>query len=374
MLTFTLALQSLVNVGVRGSEAVRTRSVEAGVLSVAQRILCGFFNEQEAASKLRRAREEEEERVAAHASLAQPNLSRLNATSALSSLHTTAVPSRTATPDGLPSSSASSIAADDAAASSSDGEADEHYPTGAMSRRSRSATIKEATPVAAPAGGASDLPGDMELDRAEQQDDDALLPPDPPNADPGHGYTEPRYSCYREDDLLSCLQLLAYLSKYPHVRVAFHHPALDFACGDAAFLHQLDAPAHKEALLAALNANATPSRSTNVFSLVERYTVRPSSTDKDRSPPTPLRYLPDVGYWAGVIMRNACRKDEHRGGIRQCANMACGAWETYPREFAKCRRCRKAKYCSKVCQSAAWQGGHRYILSYYILTVAHPSS
>jgi hypothetical protein len=38
----------------------------------------------------------------------------------------------------------------------------------------------------------------------------------------------------------------------------------------------------------------------------------------------------------------------------------CGQWETYPREFAKCRRCRKAKYCGKECQSTAWSQGHRF--------------
>ncbi len=38
----------------------------------------------------------------------------------------------------------------------------------------------------------------------------------------------------------------------------------------------------------------------------------------------------------------------------------CGKWETYPREFAKCRRCRKAKYCGKECQSTAWSEGHRF--------------
>jgi hypothetical protein len=38
----------------------------------------------------------------------------------------------------------------------------------------------------------------------------------------------------------------------------------------------------------------------------------------------------------------------------------CGRWETYPREFAKCRRCRKAKYCGKECQSSAWSEGHRF--------------
>lgn len=40
--------------------------------------------------------------------------------------------------------------------------------------------------------------------------------------------------------------------------------------------------------------------------------------------------------------------------------MLCGKWESYPREFAKCRRCRKAKYCGKECQSRAWSEGHRF--------------
>lgn len=94
---------------------------------------------------------------------------------------------------------------------------------------------------------------------------------------------------------------------------------------------------------------------TNVFSYVERFTHRRPSTDS-HTPVIPT----EIQYWAGVIMRNACRKDDERGGIRQCANMQCGKWETYPREFAKCRRCRKAKYCSKPCQSKAWQLGHRF--------------
>ena len=38
----------------------------------------------------------------------------------------------------------------------------------------------------------------------------------------------------------------------------------------------------------------------------------------------------------------------------------CGKWESFPREFAKCRRCRKAKYCGKECQSRAWSEGHRF--------------
>lgn len=117
---------------------------------------------------------------------------------------------------------------------------------------------------------------------------------------------------YREEDILLSLQLLAYLSKYPHIRNVFHS-----------------------------------AYSINVFSLVERFCCH-----RVHSSP--------VQYWAGVIMRNACRKDEGRGGIRRCAYMQCGRWEKHQREFAKCRRCRKAKYCSKACQSKAWADGHRW--------------
>lgn len=103
----------------------------------------------------------------------------------------------------------------------------------------------------------------------------------------------------------------------------------------------------------------TLTQSTNIFSLVERFTFRPSPNETLLPSPPPF-LPPEIQYWAGVIMRNACRKDESRGGIRQCANMLCGKWETFPREFAKCRRCRKAKYCGKECQSRAWAEGHRF--------------
>ncbi|KAF8712470.1 MYND finger, partial [Rhizoctonia solani] len=44
---------------------------------------------------------------------------------------------------------------------------------------------------------------------------------------------------------------------------------------------------------------------------VERFTFRPSPSE------TTLPRLPhEIKYWAGVIMRNACRKDDQRGGIR----------------------------------------------------------
>ncbi|KAF8596817.1 hypothetical protein BDV93DRAFT_479918 [Ceratobasidium sp. AG-I] len=149
---------------------------------------------------------------------------------------------------------------------------------------------------------------------------------------------------YGDEEVLFSLQLLAYLSKYPHVRQAFYEtPPTLRALVDASSEPRTAVPATSTA------------ESPNVFSLVERFTFRPSPSE------TTLPRLPqEIQYWAGVIMRNACRKDDQRGGIRQCANMLCGRWEDFPREFAKCRRCRKAKYCGKECQSKAWAEGHRF--------------
>ncbi|KAH8094463.1 hypothetical protein BXZ70DRAFT_358643 [Cristinia sonorae] len=225
---------------------------------------------------------------------------------------------------------------------------------------------------------------------------------------------------YRDEDVLLALQLLAYLSKYPHVRQAFYKPRVTFHPASAqqtpsdvrytpgarpsgaasssatsgagssgthssqttpnakepnAFLkafatatgrgkEKASAPAPEmsaSSSTATITAPTPPAaaRMTNVFSLVERFTFRPSSSEMDSPNPPPT--LPhEIQHWAGVIMRNACRKDEGRGGIRQCANMMCGKWESFPREFAKCRRCRKAKYCGKECQSTAWSEGHRF--------------
>ncbi|KAL4074937.1 hypothetical protein V8B97DRAFT_2022540 [Scleroderma yunnanense] len=195
---------------------------------------------------------------------------------------------------------------------------------------------------------------------------------------------------YKDEDVLLGLQLLAYLSKYPHVRQAFYKPRTSFhpATATMASARSADQPVAgpsntrnagsqpskegsgffrafasatargKEKEKAPTSIAPTP-RMTNVFSLVERFTFRPSSSESDLPNPPP-KLPPEIQYWAGVIMRNACRKDDSRGGIRQCANMLCGRWESYPREFAKCRRCRKAKYCGKECQSTAWSEGHRF--------------
>lgn len=83
----------------------------------------------------------------------------------------------------------------------------------------------------------------------------------------------------------------------------------------------------------------------NLFPLVERCTVNHENPH-------------DMVYWSSVIMRNSCRKNEVTG-VRQCANFSCGKWEDYPRQFAKCRRCKRTKYCSRECQLKAWTY-HRY--------------
>ncbi|KAH7926352.1 hypothetical protein BV22DRAFT_1087158 [Leucogyrophana mollusca] len=221
--------------------------------------------------------------------------------------------------------------------------------------------------------------------------------PNPPSA-PGrasthaHHHREQDSGPFKDEDVLLSLQLLAYLSKYPHVRQAFYKPRTSFHPASASLpnarpvqqpvagpsvMRNAPQPAKEPHGFLRVFASATargkekekapinpvglaPSpRMTNVFSLVERFTFRPSSSESDLPNPPP-KLPPEIQYWAGVIMRNACRKDDNRGGIRQCANMLCGRWESYPREFAKCRRCRKAKYCGKECQSTAWSEGHRF--------------
>ncbi|TFY52475.1 hypothetical protein EVJ58_g9998 [Rhodofomes roseus] len=168
---------------------------------------------------------------------------------------------------------------------------------------------------------------------------------------------------YRDDDVLLSLQLLAFLSKYPHVRQAFYKPRSTFhpataqlPVGDGRFAQSSAAgPSNKagvgaggfgpigpskepNSFIRAYNTvtgrgkekagpeppapvpvSSTPQRMTNVFALVERFTFRHSSADLE-SPNPPPSLPPEIQYWAGVIMRNACRKDDSRGGIRQCAN------------------------------------------------------
>ena len=147
----------------------------------------------------------------------------------------------------------------------------------------------------------------------------------------------------RDEDVLMSLQLLAYVSKYcnlrmyfqqshlvPKLKIGHHLQTLDESSPikDGSYI---DESQEEEYLLP---------DDFNIFPLVEKFTVRHHSQD--------------MQYWAGVVMRNLCRKDDSRGGIRQCAYYECGKWEQWTRQFAKCRRCRRTKYCSKECQKNAW--------------------
>jgi hypothetical protein len=147
----------------------------------------------------------------------------------------------------------------------------------------------------------------------------------------------------RDEDVLMCLQLLAYVSKYCNLRTYFQQThlvpklktpksELNLIDGDASSSMAID---EEELIEEYLQPDDF-----NIFPLVEKFTVR--------------HHTPDMQYWARVVMRNLCRKDDSRGGIRQCAYYRCGKWEEYTRQFAKCRRCRRTKYCSKECQKSAW--------------------
>ncbi|KAI0598054.1 MYND finger protein [Biscogniauxia sp. FL1348] len=146
----------------------------------------------------------------------------------------------------------------------------------------------------------------------------------------------------REEDVLMSLQLLAYVSKYCNLRSYFQQShlvprlkigkELQLLDGDDITMESLGKQEYEEEYILPNDFN--------IFPLVEKFTVRYHSND--------------MQYWAGVVMRNLCRKDDTRGGIRQCAYYQCGKWEEFTRQFAKCRRCRRTKYCSKECQKSAW--------------------
>ncbi|KAL4796006.1 hypothetical protein BDV19DRAFT_155647 [Aspergillus venezuelensis] len=143
----------------------------------------------------------------------------------------------------------------------------------------------------------------------------------------------------REEDVLMSLQLLAYVSKYCNLRSYFQNSHLVPKLKVDRELQMLDEGSSSMESMEEEEEYLLPD-DVNIFPLVEKFTARHHSKD--------------MSYWACVVMRNLCRKDESRGGIRQCAYYKCGKWEEFTRQFAKCRRCRRTKYCSKDCQKAAW--------------------
>ena len=146
----------------------------------------------------------------------------------------------------------------------------------------------------------------------------------------------------RDEDVLMSLQLLAYVSKYCNLRTYFQQSHLVPRLRIGKNLSALDENSVSEGIRddESEEEEYLLPDDFNIFPLVEKFTVRHHSQD--------------MQHWAGVVMRNLCRKDDARGGIRQCAYYECGRWEQWTRQFAKCRRCRRTKYCSKECQKQAW--------------------
>ncbi|KAM0789881.1 hypothetical protein ACM66B_006725 [Microbotryomycetes sp. NB124-2] len=334
LFTYTLAFQCVVNIGVRGSETIRTRVVEAGALDVVVTVLEHYLKDMhkrkvEAEAK---AKDSIRQATAQVPALTRPRArvlesSRFTTLSAslsdsASAAATVVPPARMSTPDTV-------VSMDEGDTGSSSGHDDELVAYNSQrTTRCRACETKQAHHHGEEL---IEFSTDQQQNESEQVNAAAVDAGIARQQLSPSGLDEPFQ--FRDEDVLLSLQLLAYLSKYPHVRTVFHSPSLSTMAG---------------------NQDAA-GKAVNVFSLVEQFTHRPSTLDTH----TP-RHSNEVQYWAGVIMRNACRKDESRGGIRQCANTECGLWERYAREFAKCRRCRKAKYCSKTCQSTAWSKGHRY--------------
>lgn len=261
---WSLAFQCVVNVGVRGTETIRTRVVEAGAVHVVLAILQNFIEALDKAKiekdQERKQQQQQQHHHHHHQQLQYNPTNNINATST----STTAL--------SLPTMASSAVKVEMSNLQNNESPSQLYHHTHVSSSNSLFAIPKRRTFITR-TGKPKSKPYTASLSKIpllKNLSTDAIL--------------------HREEDILLSLQLLAYLSKYPLIRLAFH----------------------------------TNHKPTNVFSVVEKFTHR--------------LHPAAIIYWAGVIMRNACRKDDANGGIRQCANMQCGKWEVVAREFAKCRR------------------------------------
>lgn len=302
---WSMAFQSVVNIGVRGNETIRFRVVEAGAVEIIINILQNFLSYIDHI-KLDRERKMSQVTEDLLPQASNPITSRRRSRSYHHPLLGTSTPPNTLAgiierPSHIssPQTQSSSMLPD----SNSQNQ---------LENSNLSLSNSQNHPIFGSLTSDNSQSHPFQLNNSLNPPNTLLPISNSPRALHADSFNWEEEVFYREEDILLSLQLLAYLSKYPHLRTILHtgYPPI------------------------------------NVFQLVEQFTTR--------------HHAPEIQYWSGIIMRNACRKDESRGGLRQCAYMACGRWESYAREFAKCRRCRKAKYCSKVCQSKAWAEGHRF--------------
>jgi hypothetical protein len=114
----------------------------------------------------------------------------------------------------------------------------------------------------------------------------------------------------RSEDILECLETLAYLSKYPKLRAYFNSTHFT-----ASILQDWQTP-----------EDAT--KEVNVFEIVERFTF--------------TKYHPEnVCFWASIVMRHYSRKDDVVTK-RQCGNLQCRKWEADEpgMKFICCPKCK----------------------------------
>ncbi|KAF7721325.1 hypothetical protein EC973_004869 [Apophysomyces ossiformis] len=311
---WSLAFHCVVNVGVRGTEQIRTRVVEAGMIPVVLTVLENFLRALEIARQENQRQQDkrtpafitESSRRSMTSREFRPSQTPSNGT--VTNDHSSA-PSTASTNQVFPPTVL--IQSSPRTTSPCTNPLTPSIPTARNENTALHAHRPSSRTISPVSVRRSTFPY-VKINSAQRRQNRIHREPIRPSQN-SHDPRAPNIDnvFYREEDILLSLQLLAYLSKYSHIRTLF---------------------------LTAYDQN--------VFSVVEKFAQR---------------YHPSaIQHWASVIMRNACRKDETRGGVRRCANMHCGQWERQPREFAKCRRCRKAKYCSKECQSKAWGDGHRW--------------
>lgn len=271
--TYTLAFQCIVNIGVRGSELIRTRVVEAGALDVVVHVLERYLEEvdrRRAVAELEwRGREASSasrmlEQAAATTPVSRPLLSRLRvpsstvaapqASGSLSSTSSTASlapPPRVSTPDTIVSMDADDNASSSGQEADGDGDATEGDETASQNEVLDERHARSDLHVLNKSGSGEndeedvvDRDGDVVMDvvdaEAEERSRSAQTPRAAPRSMPTRSTTVPAPSNetlqFRDEDVLLSLQLLAYLSKYPHVRSVFHSPS-DEPSADEAQVH-----------------------------------------------------------------------------------------------------------------------------------------